>query len=560
MKRNLETLSNKIFDLLIVGGGIYGATAAWEAVLQGLNVALIEKDDFGSHTSANSLKTIHGGLRYLQTLDIKRVRESVLERRAMLTIAPHLVSPLTVVMPSYGFAMKSKHALFAGLLLNDILSVDRNRSVDKNRKIPMGNILSKNAMLRILPGISSEGVTGGALWTDAQVYNSERLLLSFILSAENEGLEPANYVKATGFIRKTDTIQAVKVQDQISGDTFEIQSKAVLNTCGGWVDELLSGIDPQSHQFPLSTAMNIIVKRPLLTECAAGVYGNYEYPLPDGGTHQGRHVLFMAPWREHTIIGTYHRPYHEKPDNLTVCEEEIDAFMKEVNSAYPGDPVQREEISFVHKGFLPMDGIHPKYGEVQLTKHYQLIDHALSHNINNLVSLTGVKYTTSRDVSSKAMKMIMQKLGKANVSANTRIRSLEGGAIPDMADFTKEVHQELKDNFSSRTIDHLIHNYGTLYTGIIDLFKSNKKLAQFIPDSEEVLAAEIVQAVQNEMALKLSDVVLRRTDLGSAEYPGDKAIKYCADIMGKESGWNKKRVQAEVKETQAIYKNMCVLK
>lgn len=560
MRRNLKTLSNDTYDLLIIGGGIYGATAAWEGVLQGLKVALIEKDDFGSHTSANSLKTIHGGLRYLQTFDFKRMRESILERRALLTIAPHLVVPLTVVMPTYGMMMKSKHALFAGLLLNDMISADRNWSVDRERKIPMGNILSKNAMMRILPGISPEGVTGGALWIDAQVYNSERLLLSFILSASEQGLEAANYVKATGFVQKNNRIQSVQVEDALTGDTFEIQAKSVLNTCGGWVDELLSGIDTQSNQFPLSTAMNIVINRPLVTECAAGVYGNYEYPLPGGGINQGRHVLFMSPWREHTIFGTYHRPYSEKPDDLTVREEELDGFLKEVNSAWPGDPVKRDEISFVHKGFLPMDGIHSKRGEVQLTKHYSLIDHSKSHQIENMVSLVGVKYTTARDVSSKAINTLMKKLGKSSISTKTRIRSLEGGVIPDMATFKKDAQQELKEKLSFGTIDHLIHNYGTLYSNVIDLSRSDKNLAELVPGSEEVMGAEVMYAVQNEMAMKLSDVVLRRTDLGSAEYPGDEALKVCADLMGKELGWDKNRKQSEVKETKEVYKKMCVLK
>lgn len=560
MKRNLASLSNEKFDLLIIGGGIYGATAAWEAVLQGLKVALIEKDDFGSHTSANSLKTIHGGLRYLQTLDFKRMRESILERRALLTIAPHLVVPLTVVMPTYGVAMKSKHALFAGLLLNDIISADRNWSVDVNRKIPMGNILSKSAMLRLLPGIASDKVTGGALWTDAQVYNSERLLLSFILSASEQGLEAANYVKAIGFEKKNNQIQSVKVEDIITGDAFEIQAKSVLNTCGGWVDELLSDIDSSSHVFPLSTAMNIVINRPLVSECAAGVYGNYEYALPNGGSNKGRHVLFMSPWREHTIFGTYHRPYNQNPDNLSVQEQDLDNFLKEVNSAWPGDPVKREEISFVHKGFLPMDGVHPKRGEVKLTKHYSLIDHAKSHQIDNMVSLAGVKYTTARDVSSKAINLLMHKLNKTSIDTKTRIRSLEGGVIPDISTFQKDVHQELKEKYSTRAIDHLIHNYGTLYSGIMDLSNSDNKLSALIPNSDEITNAEVVYAVQKEMAVKLSDVVLRRTDLGTAEYPGDDALKACAELMGKELNWDAKKKQAEIKETQQLYKNLCVLK
>ncbi|RKY80337.1 glycerol-3-phosphate dehydrogenase/oxidase, partial [candidate division KSB1 bacterium] len=142
MKRNPNELTDREFDVIIVGGGIYGATIAWDAVLRGFSVALIEKDDFGGNTSSNSLKIVHGGLRYLQQLDIKRVRESVRERRIMLTIAPHLVQPLSCLMPTYGHFIKGPEVMFCGMLLNDILSADRNIGVDPLRKIPNCRIIS----------------------------------------------------------------------------------------------------------------------------------------------------------------------------------------------------------------------------------------------------------------------------------------------------------------------------------------------------------------------------------------------------------------------------------
>lgn len=555
MKRNLKTLQETQFDILIVGGGIYGAAAAWEASRQGLSVALIEKGDFGGATSANSLKTVHGGLRYLQTLDIKRVRESVIERRRFLQIAPHIVRPLPVIMPTYGWMMKSKHAMFAGLLLNDILSADRNISVDASRKIPMGRVLSKHATLRMLPGIALDGVTGAAFWTDAQMYSSERMLLAFVLSAAENGVQAANYVKAEGFLQTDQRIEGVQAKDMLTGESFEIKAKTVLNTNGGWINELLGTLDKTSPVIQLSTAMNIVVNKPILTEYAAGVYGNYKYTLPSGGTNKGRHVLFMSPWRDHTIIGTYHRPYSGNPDDLDIKEEDLNNFLKEVNSAWPNESIRREDISFVQKGFLPMDGIHPKTGEVQLTKHYKLMDHAQSDHIEGLVSLAGVKYTTARDVAAKAVQLVMNKQGKSFVRKNG---NLAGGDIPDMAEFEKSVKQSVGKKLNHSVVQHLISQYGKDNQKILSLADENKTWMEPVPESEEVLLAEIIHAVRNEMAQKLSDVILRRTDLGSAEYPGEKAIHACANLMAKELKWTPEKKKQEIQVIESIYQKMQV--
>ncbi|MBC7188224.1 MAG: FAD-dependent oxidoreductase, partial [Calditrichaeota bacterium] len=366
MKRDLNALAATEFDLLIVGGGIYGATVAWEASLRGLSVALIERGDFASGTSANSLKIIHGGLRYLQHLDIKRVRESVRERRILLAIAPHLVHPLPCVMPTYGHLMKGKEVMRLGLLANDLFSFDRNHLGDPDKWIPAGRVISRKQVLELLPGIDPAGVTGGACWTDAQMYNSERMTLAFLLSAASQGAQLANYVEAVSLASDKGVVRGVHARDVLSGDTFEVRAKLVVNAAGGWVNELLAASGLQPVPFQLSTAMNIIVRKQLLNGYAAGVYGRFTYPTPGGRTHAGRHVLFMAPWRGYTIIGTFHRPYVDNKVHLHVTEQEIEQFLTEVNSAYPGGEISRDDIVFVHKGFLPMDGINGKTGEVQL--------------------------------------------------------------------------------------------------------------------------------------------------------------------------------------------------
>ena len=540
MKRDLKALQNTVFDVIIVGGGVYGCAAAWDAALRGMKVALIEKKDFGGATSANSLKTIHGGLRYLQTLDLKRFRESVRERKLLMKIAPHLVHPLPVAMPTYGHFMKGPEVMFAGLLANDVLSCDRNIGMDAQKRLPNGRVISRSECLRRVPGIDPARVNGAATWTDAMVYSSERMTLAYVQSAVEEGAVVANYVRATGVIEVDGRVAGVRVEDALSSEAFEIQGRSILNTSGAWVEQLAD----QKDLFNRSTAMNLIVKRKLLKDSAAGITAPYEYALPGGGTNKGRHVLFMSPWREYTIIGTYHRPYTGDPDAMTVTRVEVEAFLKEVNAGYPGDPISIDEVSFVHKGFLPMDGVNPKTGEVNLSKHYKF---AQSENgPAGLVTLAGVKYTTARDVAMKAVNRIVRLVPgnwKRCATAETR---LFGGEIDSF-----DAHlSAVKAKAPAASAAHLAKCYGTV---AMEMVNYPADLLDTVPGSTEVLKAEVVHAVREEMAMTLADVVFRRTDLGSGEQPSEETLKAVAGLMAEELGWDAKKIAQEMGSTQSFY-------
>jgi len=554
MRRNIDGFSNTEFDLLVIGSGIYGAVLAWDAVLRGLKVALIDKGDFGGATSANSLKIVHGGLRYLQQLDFKRMRESIRERTNFMKIAPHLVHPLSCVMPTYGHTMKGKEVMFFGLLLNDIVSFDRNRLKDPEKAIPMGKVISKNRCLDILPGIDPSGVTGGAVWTDAQVYNSERFVLSFILSAVEADAVAANYVKVTDFLKRGEIVQGVKALDILSNTPLEIRTKMVVNTTGGWVDEVLNKTDSASKRIRLSTALNLIVNRQLLSDYAAGVTARYRYQRNNDKVYEGRHVLFMTPWRHVTLVGTYHQPFHGHPDTMRVTEEDIQSFLKEVNSAYPGGSIHRDEVSFFYKGFLPMEGIHSKSGEVVLTKHYRICDHQQEDGLEGLISVIGVKFTTARDVAERTLNVVFKKLGQKSPPCRTQSTNLTGGDIEEFTPFLADALNGRMHHLSQSVMRHLAYSYGSNYPKIIKYGQEDKEYLKTVPGSSEVVLAEVIHAVRKEMAVKLSDIILRRTDLGSGGHPGDKAIKGCAKAMARELGWSSTRMRTEISELEEIYK------
>ncbi|HHS14090.1 MAG TPA: glycerol-3-phosphate dehydrogenase/oxidase [bacterium] len=550
MKRDTRLLTKKNYELIVVGGGIYGAAVAWDAALRGLSVALVEQGDFGSGTTFNSLKIVHGGLRYLQTLDLKRFRESVRERMILMRIAPHLVHPMPCVMPTYGHMMKGPEVLLAGLTLNDILSADRNRLKDPEKKIPGTRLLSAKQTREMLPGIDSAGINGGAFWTDAQMTSSERMVIAFILSAVAKGAQAVNYMKAREILVQGRKAVGIRAEDRLTGRKLEIRGDAIVNAAGGWAGDWHG--DSATHCLPLlSTAMNLVVRGHLLHESAAGIYGRYEYPVPDG-YHQGRHLLFMAPWRQYTLIGTYHRPYEESDVHLRVTENEILSFLNEINSSRT-EPVRRDSVTFFYKGFLPMDGINPKTGEVQLTKHYRIIEHERENGLKNLITVAGVKYTTARDVAAKTVDLVFCKRGNKVPPCRTHCTPLMGGHIYRFDDFLNRT-RKTAPGLPESVIDHLAVHYGSDTSALYRYLDDDESLRESLPGSREVIGAQIVHAVREEMAVHLADVVLRRTALGSGECPSEEALEICARLMGLELRWNAAKRQKEIRAVQSIYK------
>lgn len=554
MKRDLNELSKHEYDVVIVGAGIYGVNAAWDATLRGLKVALIDKGDFGCATSSNSLKTIHGGIRYLQNLDFKRMRESIHERMILMKIAPHLIYPLRVVMPTYSYKMKSRPAMMIATLMNDIVGFDRNQLDDPAKYMPKSYTVPKKKVQDYIPGYTKYNLNGAAIWYDCQCYNTERLLLSFIISATERGAQAANYVKAVGFLKNGTRITGIKAQDVLTGDRFDIRAKMVINNAGPWVDEVLFNLNGKlpDQKFKLSTAMNLIVNRKLMDN-AAGLSGPYQYVHPDGSVYKAHRILFFAPWRDFTIIGTNHLVYNGKQDEYKVTETEIQDFLAAVNQAYPGVNIKREEVTFFHGGFLPMARQNPKTGEVGLEKHYKIYDHKLDFGVEGLISVVGVKYTTARDVAQKTIDLAFKKMGRKAPRCQTEEVRLHGGNIDRFNEFLKNTINQRPYGLNEKVMKHLSYNYGTACNEILNYGARDKKWIELLPGSNEVLKAEVLHAVREEMAQKLSDVVLRRTDLGTAMNPGEAALKEAAKIMAEQLGWDEDRTQKEIDEVKQIY-------
>ncbi len=554
MQRDLNQLGQEEFDLLIVGGGIYGATAAREAALAGLRVALIEANDFAAGTSGNSLKIVHGGLRYLQHADLKRMRESIAERKILLRIAPHLVHPLPCVMPTYGHAIKGPEVMRVAMLMNDVLSADRNFGLDAEHRLPMGKVLSRAQFLDLVPHVDQTRLNGGAVWYDATMYNSERLALAFVRAAAENGAAVANHLAAESFLMAAGRVGGVRARDAIGGGTVEIRARQTL-TCGGpWINDLFAQLGerrPPAQAF--STALNLVVKRRLSDTYAFGVNCKKEFKDRDALIKKGSRLLFVVPWRDYTMIGTDHRPWKGTAGDYRVSEADIAAFLKDANDAMPGAEIRRDEVTFFYGGLLPMAGVNAASGDVSITKHFRIYDHEKEQGIPGLLSVLSVKYTTARGVAEAAVRAAGRKLGRRLNSGRGRKTPVWGGDVGDFAGFLATQQAERPQGMSAAQLEQLARNYGT---GLGDVLKTAGEMEaglRPLAGQEKVLRAEVSHAVRREMALTLADVVLRRTELGSGEYPGDAAVTEAAAIMAAELGWDAARVAQELAALRARY-------
>ncbi len=519
VKRDVGALASREFDLVIVGGGVYGAAIAWDASLRGLAVALVERGDFGSGTSFNNLKTIHGGVRYLQHADLRRIRESVRERRTLMAIAPHLVHPLPFLVPTYhGSLTRSRAALRLALLLNDALSWDRNRGARAEKYLPEGRALPPEECLKLAPDLDPEGLTGGALWYDAQMYNSDRLTLSFVRSAAREGAVVANFVEAEGFVRGGDRIQGVVARDSLAGTGgLEIRGRMVVNAAGPSVDRLLEKIGGARRKlFHSSKAMNLVT-RPLVANVALGLM-------------RGGPLLVVAPWRNVSLVGTLHLPYDGDPDRLDTREEDVQLLLDGINRAYPAARLSRSDVRLVHRGLLPAVA---NGRALALVKSY-----TIDETREGLLSIVGVKYTTARDVAEKTVDRVLAALGKKPLASRSATTTVLGGDFESFADLVRSVGTP-----------HLAYNYGTLAREVLALSDPTP-----LSETTSVTGAEVRYAVREEMALDLASVVLRRTELGSAGHPGRAALERAAAVMREELDWSENKQRSELEAVEEFYR------
>jgi glycerol-3-phosphate dehydrogenase len=286
----------------------------------------------------------------------------------------------------------------------------------------------------------------------------------------------------------------------------------------------------------------------LVRNYAVGIYGKSHYEDKDALLDKGARLFFVTPWMGHSIVGTALSYYDGNPDQLNVTAEDIQKFLDEFNAAYPDAKLKREDVSFVHRGFLPSSGPGSKTNDVQISKKYQILDHR-KDGIYGLISVIGVKYTTARDVAEKTLDHVFSVWNRRSSKSLSSTTPVYGGKIERFDDFlTEQMNKypsQVKDSIKS-----LVYNYGSAYSKVMKglSLQSTQKLK-----SEDILRAEVLYGIREEMAMKLEDIVMRRTEVGAAGNPGEKMLSFCASVMGEELRWSAEKIRREMEEIHKIY-------
>ncbi|NCD34778.1 MAG: FAD-dependent oxidoreductase [Spartobacteria bacterium] len=550
---NMQDFEREQFDVLIVGGGIQGASLAWAAAAAGLSVALIEKGDFGEAASANSLKIMHGGLRYLQQVDLPRMRESIVARRMSFQLMPHLVHPTSFMVPSKGFLLQSPLAYLAAGIANDMISFDRNQGVPASHRIPMIRLKAKSFLAQVAEPLADMG-SGAMLWQDGFVENTERFTMSLVMSAEQNGAVIANYVKADHLLRAAGRIEGVAATEVESGREFEIRARTTVLATGGWLPELEPEECRSCHApWEWTRGYNVVIRRNLFGMYGVGLESRMEYLDRDAVMKRGKRNYFFAPWHGGTMIGTLYKPHDASADLCGVQPEEIESVLAEVNSMYPAAELTMDDVCFAQAGILPGKPSADGKGSDDPARDTEVIDYEEKAGISGLIAIKGVKYTTALIWGQRVAKMLAH---KHKEELNPVPLSVYGGEQCPTAEMVSKETRGMGGAFSDETCAYLAQQYGGRY---LDVLRCAQESDDWDVIAETCIPVAVIpHAIQREHARRLADVVFRRTDMGSFCFPGREALEQTARCMASQLGWTDPRVMAEINDVEDQYRRLGV--
>jgi len=518
----IAVLKEKELDILVVGGGIVGTGAALDAVTRGLRVGIVEARDWGSGTSSRSSKLVHGGIRYLEQLDFRLVREALQERGLLLQrIAPHLVKPVRFLYPLHKPIFERIY-IGAGMILYDLLSYTGGRPPG----VPHHRHLSKRQVLRAAPSIANDAMIGGITYYDAQV-DDARYVANLARTASFYGAHAASRVRVEGFLKVGERVVGVKAHDLETGERFEIRAKQVVNATGVWTDDTQSMVGERG-QFKVraSKGVHLVVPRDRF-QSKVGLILRTE-----------KSVLFVIPWGRHWLVGTTDTDWHLDKAHPAATAADIDYILEHVNKVL-AVPLTRDDVEGVYAGLRPLLA-----GESEETSKLSR-EHLVAHSVPGLVVIAGGKWTTYRIMAKDAVDEAVAALdGKVPASVTQDISLL--GAEGYQAAWNKRSKIARAYGVHKVRIEHLLGRYGVMTDELLDIIRADASLQNPLPGADDYIEAEVIYAARHEGALHLDDVLARRTRISIEAWDrGVSAAPVVAALMGRELGWSQERIEAE---------------
>ena len=411
--RDLDALERGPFDVAIIGGGIHGVALVLEAARRGLRAALVEMNDFGNGSSGNSLRILHGGLRYLQTLDLPRFRDSVLARKWYASNFPHLVRPLPCLLPLYGRGLKRPSVMRLALAANDALAATRNEGLAAEVQLPPGQVLTKAETIDRFPAVRQQGLVGAALWYDYQMLSSERILIEMLRWAARLGAVTANYVEVKRYGTASGRFDTIVAVDRLSGRELAIRAPLLINAGGAASPGLAAMAGHGATSFsPPSMAFNVLFDSSPMGDGAMAVAA----PEPGAAVH------FICPSSHGVWAGTAHLPRPKGGPPLPPSETEIERFIAELRSDVPDFAWRDAQVRRVYSGFVPVS--QPMTANLAVRADVVPVGGKGS----GLYSVVGIKYTTATQVAQQALRCA---LGERLPEYSTERSAATPPAAPD---------------------------------------------------------------------------------------------------------------------------------
>jgi glycerol-3-phosphate dehydrogenase len=537
MSRLLRRIPGAAFDLAVVGGGVHGLFAALEAASLGWKVAVFERDDFGSGLSSNHQRTVHGGLRALQSGKLHRTRQQIADRRAWAIMAPHLLRPLPFLFPTHTDLFRSRLAIGTAFRLYDWLGRARNAGVPEALHLPPSRVESLEETLRHFPALRTDGITGGAVWYDYQVRHPDRLNWLIAMAAQQAGAVLFNHAEVTGLMRERGRAAGLQVTDGISGEQAEVAARRVLICAGGGTPALHSHLGLAGSPL-IVRASSLLVSRPALGLALAA------------RGRSGR-VLTATPWSGYWLVGTFQDDSPAAPGAASApSSSQVDAMVAEANSAFPTLHLKPHDVRLVHSGLTPAV---IKRGRVELMPESTVIGHASTGHAN-VHSIVGVKFTTARSTALDALRT-MGLADRAGVAVGRAARApalLPHGSADGAQAMLRAACLAAGVDLDEDVGEHLVDWYGTEAAEVIQVSAAADRVQRLAPGCP-VLEGELLYAVERSQAVRLADVVLRRTRLGTTGHPGRAALDRAADLMTTCMAWSADTRAREVADVEARY-------
>jgi glycerol-3-phosphate dehydrogenase len=520
MKRDISAIASEKFDLIVVGGGIIGTGIARDASLRGIKTLLIEKEDFGYGTTSRSSRLIHGGLRYLRMLEFHLVRQDLLEREILLKIAPHLVHPFPFIIPITNLYYEA--ALGIGVRMYDVMA--------SGKSMPSHQRLSRREVLETEPELDGlKGLRSALLYYDCQAAYTERLGIENVLSAAENGAAIINHAQLTRFVRQGNDVGGIEMLDCLTGETYKVKSRLVVNAAGHWVDCVRDLL----RTGPASTVRRtkgIHLLTPRLTQKALVLFSPVDNRL-----------FFVMPWLDYTLIGTTDTDYKGDLDAICADKADVDYMLGSVRQVFP--KLREEDIFFTFAGLRSLvhgGGEKPS----DITREHRVLDHKTRDGIEGLVSVLGGKITAYRAVAKDAVDTVCRKLGVKAACTTAEIPLPGAPAVPQV----KMAAAARESSLPLNTVRHLAALYGSRFPQILKYVKSNKRGGQRLCTHTPDILAQVEHSVKEESAFTVADFMLRRSNAGLMSCQGLDAVETVAQEMGRLLKWSQAEQRRQVED------------